>query len=81
MIKRYMQDADEVEESARLVARIEDARTALGELALLYGRCGVLAAEYADPDWAALTLVKDVTDAYREERWLIRHHTTAALAA
>ncbi|MFJ5882690.1 hypothetical protein [Kitasatospora cineracea] len=72
-MKDYAADAQEVEESAVLVAHIADHRAALQELALLFRRCGILAAAYADPDRVAQMLVQDVTETYRAERWKIRN--------
>jgi hypothetical protein len=68
LIKRFMDDADELSERAANAAWLDSPDERLRALTVVFEECGVRANVYADPMFAARTLVKGAVSAFRTER-------------
>ncbi|MFD5050410.1 MULTISPECIES: hypothetical protein [Streptomyces] len=67
-MKRYIEDAREVEQSAGLAALHGTARERLDAITLTFELCGTLARDYHDPRRVAGMLVHRAADSFRTAR-------------
>jgi hypothetical protein len=68
LIKRYVEDAEAVEERAAVIAWEPEFSERFEQLSLLFGDCGTMARIYAEPRVVAGLLVRLAVSAYQQSR-------------